>query len=153
MENVFEKDGYVYLNTGLSPDEFSKARGGTRIAENGSLAIQTSAGWVFSAWRFEETEEDGGLIFVKGRAFPGQTLKDYFCNDSSNSFSAVFPSVEFAKAKSARAAALVCSVMEASVNQNVSLPNSGAGGIFICDDFTKIVFFSRANFHTGSPKV
>lgn len=146
MENVFEKDGYVYLNTGLSPDEFSKARGGTRIAENGSLAIQTSAGWVFSAWRFEETEEDGGLIFVKGRAFSGQTLKDYFCNDSSNSFSAVFPSVEFAKAKSARAAALVCSVMEASVNQNVSLPNSGAGGIFISDDFTKVVFFPEQIF-------
>ncbi|MBP5439243.1 MAG: hypothetical protein J6Y30_14830 [Treponema sp.] len=146
MENVFEKDGFVYLKTGLSPDEFSKARGGTRIAENGSIAIQTSAGWVFSAWRFEETEEDNGLIFVKGRAFSGQTLKDYFCNDSSNSFSAVFPSVEFAKAKSARAAALVCSVMEASVNQNVSLPNSGAGGIFISDDFTKVLFFPEQIF-------
>lgn len=146
MENVFEKDGFVYLKTGLSPDEFAKARGGTRLAEKGTLAIQTSAGWVFSAWQFEETEEDGGLIFVKGRAFPGQTLKDYFSKDSSDSFSAVFSSVEFNKAKSARAAGLVCSAIEASVNQNAPVPNTGAGGIFICDDFSKVLFFPEQIF-------
>jgi len=146
MENVFEKDGFVYLKTGLTPDEFTKARGGARISENGSLAIQTTAGWVFSAWHFEETEEDGGIIFVKGKAFPGQTLKTYFVYDRSDSFSAVFSSVDFNKAKAARAASLLCSVMEASLNQNVSLPNPGAGGVFISDDFTKLIFFPEQIF-------
>jgi len=146
MENVFEKDGYVYLNTGLSPDEFSKARGGTRLSESGSLAVQTSAGWVFSPWHFEETEEDAGLIFVRGKAFPGQTLKEYFFFDRSDSFSAVFSSAEFGKAKSARAAAFVCSAIDASLAQKLTLPNSGAGGIFISDDFTKLMFFPEQIF-------
>ena len=149
MQIVFENSNLIYLNTFMTPSEFSKVRGGDRIQEKGTLATFTSAGWIFSTWSFEEAEEEGGTVLVKGKAFAGSTLKDYFARDEEPSLVQELPSGQLNKAKLCRAASLVCMILQEAINLTVPLKACGAGNIFVADDFSKVLFLPPALFESS----
>ena len=144
---VFEKDGSLYLDTAMNQSGFAKSRYTERLAEKGMLAELTDGSWKFTPWGFtgayiqasDENETNivmkhmNEKVFVTGKAFAGKTLKAYFDDTES-------------KAAYSYAAGLVCSVMEAAAERSVKLPANGAGGIFIADDFTKLIFLPETVF-------
>ncbi len=137
---VFSKDGNIYLDTGMSQAAFSKARITDHLEERGIKAERTEdAGeerWTFTKWSFTGTKLPEASVLLEGSLFSGLPLSDFFGKDD--------------KAKEFLAGTRVCSAMEHALEQGLSLPRVGAGGIFISADFERILFLPEGLFETAS---
>lgn len=145
-KTVFEKEETLYLNTGMNQTGFAKCRFTERLAEKGMLAQKEEGVWKFSYWGFtgayvkssdvETTsvvvKQMNERVFVTGKAFAGKTLKEYFDDEADGSANS--------------AALAVCRVMEAAAERGVKIPVNGAGGIYLSDDFEKILFLPESVF-------
>ena len=126
------KESDIFLDTGLSPEAFAKARLSNKIMEAGTLAraqnsssrqtagIVKSPEYTAEEWRFDGTQieasENGErtTVFFKGKGFSGTTLFEIL---EENSLSKTSLALFFVCAAIVKTGALVSAV--------------GAGGIFL----------------------
>lgn len=146
---VFAKNGSLFLNTSISADSFAKSRISERLHQTGYSAQKNGTMWHFSPWAFtgtqEETSTGAGVktissVLLEGPAPHGKTLKNYIDLDFSKKLT------EEEKATVSYVCALVCTVISAACEQEISLPRNGGGGIFIADDFSTVIFLPEELF-------
>ena len=137
---VWSKDGNLYLDTGMPQSAFSKARVTDHLEERGLRAERTESGnaesWAFSKWSFTGTKLSEKNVLLEGPLFSGLPLSSFFEAGGTE--------------KEHLAGARVCSAMEAALDQGLSLPRVGAGGIFISADFERVLFLPEGLFETAS---
>ncbi len=151
---VFSQNGNVYLNTMLTQSAFAKSRFAERLSEKGYLAEKTTSGWEFSSWCFADSSIEPqaentsskaeSTVLLSNKAFNGLTLKNLFDLDFSKKLD------DEEKARVIYGASSVCSAIEEAKKQNIKLPVNGAGGIFISDDFTSILFLPQDLFDSSA---
>lgn len=153
---VFQQNGKIYLDSGMNETFFAKSRMAERLEEKGFLAEKISGSWKFTPWNFTGTQLTSDVlpldqempaakraaldtVLFEGEAFSGCTLKDYLDADEGalKSEQKTLPVYACAKA---------VTVLEEAVEQNVKLYQTGAAGIFLSEDFTKVIFLPPALF-------
>lgn len=146
-EITFQKDGKIYLDSGMNESFFARSKMTNHLKEGGFLAEkdagQNGSGWKFSEWKFEgcqekndvlsEGEKKTDTVLFEGRAFEGHFLC-HFLEDESK------------KELASYACAKVISAMEDALDKKLSLKQIGAPGIFLSEDFTKIIFLPSLLF-------
>ncbi len=140
-EITFQKDGKIYLDSGMNESFFARSKMTDRLKESGCLAEkaggQNDSGWKFSEWKFEgcqeksdvipECEKKTDTVLFEGIAFKGHFLCHLLEDESK-------------KELASYACAKVISAMEEALNNELPLKQIGAPGIFLSEDFTKIIF-------------
>lgn len=128
----------IKLNTFMSLNQFAKARYSEKvITEPGYLAKKENNTWTFSTWNFSETSESKDeKIIIHGKFTKSKTLSSIINNEIDSPFT-VFILSE------------ICTVIEEAINNKISLPDIGAGGILISEDAKKILFLPKLFFKSS----
>jgi hypothetical protein len=163
-EIVFEQNGKLYLDSSMTQSAFTKSRFSERMSEQGFFAQCIDGTWKISPWIFTGTllKSNGDsemssasralaqTVLLEGSTsdgtdtscFKGHALKDYFDEQDQS------PN-ERSSADVAAASAAVCAAIEQMIDDETKCNGTGAGGIFVAEDFTKIIFLPEDLFETS----
>lgn len=129
----------LLLDTGLGEYEFGKTNLARLVTEFGVLARAEDIGarkFSFEKWRFDETraigDGDNASVFFRGECNAGQTL------------------LSLLGARSDNAAFVVCAAISSAIERGETLPQVGAGGIYVSDDFARVLFLPQELFERTS---
>lgn len=143
-----QDDSTIFLNTLKTENAYTKAKTSDLLQEEGMLAEFYNNQWNFSPWKFTEpvlssfeptvyTQKDDETVLLKGSGFKGKSLKDIL---------ELEPTEENLQLQK-KASITALESIEAAIKTNLQkYPNNGAGGIFIADDFSKVLFLPQENF-------
>ena len=128
------EDNSLFLHTGLSESDFAKARLSDKILCKGLKAERTQNGWQFEDWQFTESVSKNSEVLFSGTAFSGHSLKYFFENREAH------------RPEFYAASAVSCTAISEALHSSKSVPQNGAGGIFISDDFSSVIFVPEEIF-------
>ena len=134
MSAVTFNENKIILDTRLTEDQFSKAKFSDRLNEKGTLVTVNENQFTFSHWQFTNTTLTSfSTIGLEGETKKGKTLSELI-------------SLEEKDALTVYKINLVCRAIEAAVKEKIYLPENGAGGIYISDDCSEIIFLPHLFF-------
>ncbi|MBO4405095.1 MAG: hypothetical protein J5780_07210 [Treponema sp.] len=129
------RNGKLFFDTQITPEEFVKARLAERMEEKGLLAENKNGVWNFSPWKFSGTLEENNRVYLEGNAFEGKTLSFLLKEDG--------------EAEKVFIRSFMVTLIEEMISDKVSYSSVFSEGVFVSSDLKKVIFVPEFLFKSA----